>query len=370
MKYRILILCLIMGTGVWSQKSAYQFSIVKDHAHGKVEDQCQTGTCWSFATTSFMESEILRISKIQVDLSEMAHVRYNYPKKVESYVLYQGKQQLGPGGLGHDVLNSIRGMGLIPEAAYSGFVGGEQTYNHQVLDTYMETIAKMVVDKKLNESGSAWKKGVESTLNEYLGVMPTAFEFAEKKYTPASFAAYCQINPDDYVCLTSFSHHPYYSSFAIEVPDNWSKGYYWNLPLEEFTQVAQQALQKGYTIAWDADVSEVGFSYKNGAAILPVETLKREEVYTQLREERKVTQESRQEEFESWETTDDHLMHITGISQDQQGRTYFVTKNSWGEKNEFGGFQHVSIPYFQAKTICIIVHKDAIPAEIMKKIKR
>ncbi len=345
----------------------YQFSITKEITHGAVEDQCQTGTCWSFATVSFLESEVARINNKQVDLSELINPRLMYPRKVESYVRFQGKQQLGPGGLSHDVIQAVREYGLVPERAFSGFVMGSTVYNHNVLDAYMETSAKMVLDRKLNEENSDWKLGVESLLDTYIGEIPTSFDFEGKSYTPASFRDALGIKADDYVMLTSFSHHPFYSSFAVEVPDNWSKGQYYNLPLEEFYQVAVYALEQGYSIAWDADVSEKGFSFKNNIAVLVDETTKKEDLFTVIHNEPLVTQESRQKDFDRFATTDDHLMHIVGLSKDQKGNLYFLTKNSWGEKNSSKGYQHVSSPYFKAKTVCLVVHKDAIPKELLKK---
>lgn len=347
----------------------YQMSVVKDNAHGKIEDQCQTGTCWSFATISFLEAEVMRVKKGEsVDLSEMANARYVYPQKAASYVRYQGKQQFGPGALGHDVINTMRDFGLVPESAYSGFVGGKKEYNHNVLDTYLEKMTQAVVERKLNEQNNDWMLGVESLLDTYIGPLPKEFTYNGKTYTPVSFRDYLGLKASDYVMLTSFTHHPYYRAFAVEVPDNWSKGQYWNLPLDEFQQVADYALNNGFTIAWDADVSEPGFSYKNNMAILPAEPLKKEEAFTKKHLEQTVTAESRQEGYDRFETTDDHLMHITGLAKDQDGSLYYITKNSWGENNSAKGYQYVSVPYFRAKTICMIVHKDALPKEIAKKL--
>ncbi len=368
---KIGIIFSLVASVSWAQQAPssfpYQFSIVKELSHGAVEDQCQTGTCWSFATVSFLESEVARISKKNVDLSELINPRLMYSKKVDSYVRFQGKQQLGPGGLSHDVIQAVREYGLVPEQVFSGLVLGANTYNHNVLDAYMETTAKMVLDKKLNEDNTDWKVGVESLLDAYIGKIPQAFEFEGKKYTPAAFRDYLGINADDYVMLTSFNHHPFYSSFAVEVPDNWSKGQYYNLPLEEFYQVAMGALQNGYTIAWDADVSERGFSFKNNIAVLVDESVKKEELFTAMHSEPAVTQETRQLDFDRFATTDDHLMHIVGLSKDQNSNLYFLTKNSWGEKNTSKGYQHVSGAYFKAKTVCMVVHKDALPKELQKK---
>ena len=350
-----------------SSKEEFVFSVIQNNAHGHVEDQCQTGTCWSFATVSFLEAEAMRIKKTEVDLSEMVNPRYMYSKKVDSYVRFQGKQQLGPGGLSHDVIQVMREYGVVPESAFSGFVNGATSYNHNVLDAYMESMSKLVLDRKLNESNPEWKAGVEALLDTYIGKLPTQFEYNGKKYTPETFRNELGLNPNDYVMLTSFSHHPFYSSFVLEVPDNWSKGQYYNLPISEFQNVADHALKTGYTIAWDADVSEAGFSFKNNIALLPQTPFKKEELFTQKPNEINVTQESRQADFDSFSTTDDHLMHIVGTSKDQWGNLYYITKNSWGEKNTAKGYQHVSQAYFKAKTVCMVVHKDAVPSDIRKK---
>lgn len=348
-------------------KEEILFTVIQNNAHGHVEDQCQTGTCWSFATVSFLEAEAMRIKKMNVDLSEMVNPRYMYSKKVDSYVRFQGKQQLGPGGLSHDAIQVMREYGVVPESAFSGFVQGTTTYNHNVLDAYMESIAQLVLEKKLNESNPEWKAGVETLLDTYIGELPKQFEYNGKKYTPAAFRDELGLNPDDYVMLTSFSHHPFYTSFVLEVPDNWSKGQYYNLPIQELQNVADHALKAGFTIAWDADVSEPGFSFKNNMALLPQVPFKKEEIFTQKPNEIQVTQASRQADFDSFATTDDHLMHIVGTSKDQWGNAYYITKNSWGEKNSAKGYQHVSQAYFKGKTVCMVVHKDALPAEVRKK---
>jgi bleomycin hydrolase len=334
--------------------SAQQFTVVKDNAHGSVENQCKTGTCWSFATTSFIESEIIRKGNKAVDLSEMYNVRLTYPKKAESYVRFQGKQQFGPGGLSHDVLAIIEEYGIVPETAYSGFVNGSTEYDHSTLD---EKLLAVVNDAVQSPTGG-YQENVNSMLDGEIGVVPAEFKYNGAAYTPASFRDAMKINAKEYVCLTSFSHHPFYSSFVLEVPDNWSKKAYYNLPLDEFQRVADFALGKGYTIAWDADVSEKTFDARKGFAYVEV-----------FQNEPKIDQAKRQEAFDSFETTDDHLMHITGIGKDDKGIAYYIVKNSWGTEGlANGGFQYISSSYFRYKTVCMIVHKDAIPKEIAVKL--
>jgi bleomycin hydrolase len=368
MKKFLLVATAALITVSSFAQSAYTFTTLKDNAHGDTEDQCATGTCWSFATISFFESEILRKTKQKVDLSEMYNVRINYPLKANSYVRYQGKQQFGPGGLSHDVLNVIREHGMMPEVAYSGLPAGQTEHDHGAMDIVLESITKSVIEKKLNEQNQDWRKAIEGVLDAYIGALPKEFTYDGKKYTAASFRDAMGINADDYVCLTSFTHHPYYSSFVVEVPDNWSKGAYYNLPLNEFQSTIDNALDKGFTIAWDADVSEKGFSFKNGLGILPADSVKKENYFKKIVTEKSVTAEARQAQYDSFATTDDHLMHITGKAKDQNGAVYYMTKNSWGSENPYGGYQYISTPYLQMKTVAIVIHKDALPAEIKAKL--
>jgi bleomycin hydrolase len=334
--------------------SAQQFTVVKDNAHGNVENQCKTGTCWSFATTSFIESEIIRKGNKAVDLSEMYNVRLTYPKKAESYVRFQGKQQFGPGGLSHDVLAIIEEFGIVPEEAYAGFVNGATTYDHGTVDDKLLAL----VNDAVNSPTNGYQESVEGILDNEIGRAPAEFKYNGTLYTPATFRDAMKINAKEYVCLTSFSHHPFYSSFVLEVPDNWSKKSYYNLPLDEFQNVADFALGKGYTIAWDADVSEKTFDARKGFAF--VESFQKEP---------KVTQQMRQDAFDNYQTTDDHLMHITGTAKDEKGNAYYLVKNSWGTEGlANGGFQYISVPYFRYKTVCMIVHKDALPKEIAVKL--
>jgi len=289
-----------------------------------------------------------------VDLSEMYNVRLTYPKKAESYVRFQGKQQFGPGGLSHDVLAIIEEYGIVPEEAYTGFVNGSKEYDHSTLDEKLSLLVAEAVQSPANN----YREIIKDVLDNEIGVVPSQFKYNGASYTPATFRDAMKINAKEYVCLTSFSHHPLYSSFVLEVPDNWSKERYYNLSLDEFQAVADFALTKGFTIAWDADVSEETFDAKRGVAYIE-----------SFQNEPKIDQAKRQAAFDNYETTDDHLMHITGVAKDELGNNYYVVKNSWGTEglgNE--GFQYVSVPYFRFKTVCMIVHKDAIPKEIAAKL--
>ncbi len=346
----------------------YTFKTVKENVAGTIENQCQTGTCWSFATVSFIEAEVLRKGGKYVDLSEMFNVRATYPMKCDAFVRYQGKQQFGPGGLSHDVLRVIAEYGIVPETAYPGLKAGTNEHNHGGLDALLESTVKTVLDKKLNEEGSDWKLSVEAILDAELGVSPASFELNGKKYTPAKYRDELKIVASDYISITSFTHHPFYSSFVLEVPDNWSKGSFYNVPLQDLERITEYALDNGHTIAWDADVSEKGFSYSQGVAVLPATMPKKDEWFTTIHAEQTTTQEKRQEAFDRFETTDDHLMHITGKSVDQNGTGYYITKNSWGSTNTFNGYLHVSKNYYLMKTVGIVVHKDAVPADLRAKL--
>jgi bleomycin hydrolase len=373
-KQRVLAALIAIGFAnpTFSQNSGaagpYTFTVTKENATGAIENQCQTGTCWSFATVSFLEAEVLRKGGKAIDLSEMYNVRITYPLKADAYVRYQGKQQFGPGGLSHDVLRVVAEHGIVPQAAYSGLKSGVKEHNHGGLDALLESTVKTVLDKKLNEEGSAWKNSVEGILDAEIGAVPSSFDFNGKKYTPAQFRDELKINASEYVSITSFTHHPYYMPFVLEVPDNWAKGSFYNVPIQDLEKITENALDNGYTIAWDADVSEKGFSYSQGVAILPATMPKKEEWWTVMHPEITPTPALRQDAFDRFETTDDHLMHITGISKDQQGNTYYITKNSWGASNPFKGYLHVSKNYYLMKTVGIVVHKDAIPSEIRTKL--
>jgi bleomycin hydrolase len=353
---------------VFAQGGVYQFTPVYQTKAGETEDQCQSGTCWSFATISFLEAEIMRKGNKSVDLSEMFNVYYTYQKKADSYVRYQGKQQFGPGGLSHDVIRVVREFGLVPESAYTGLSLNEVQHNHDGLDNVLESLVSTVLKKGLNSHDQNWRKSVIGILDANLGAAPKQFTYEGKSYTPTTFRDEMKINADDYVSITSFSHQPFYSSFVLEVPDNWAKGSFYNVPLDDLMAITNNALEKGYSIAWDADVSERGFDFGQGLGILPAADVTKEDLFKKIVPELSVTQANRQEGFDTFATTDDHLMHLTGMAKDQNGNFYYMIKNSWGSKNPYGGYQYISRAYYQMKTVGIVLHKDAIPTEIRKKL--
>jgi bleomycin hydrolase len=349
-------------------QSVYQFTPVHQTKVGETEDQCSSGTCWSFATVSFLEAEIIRKGNKAIDLSEMFNVYHTYQKKADSYVRYQGKQQLGPGGLSHDVIRVVDEFGIVPEAAYSGLLHGDSRHDHDGLDNLIESTVSTVLKKNLNAQNQNWKRNVTGILDANLGAAPTTFVYDGKSYTPIAFRDAMKINAADYVSISSFSHHPFYSSFVLEVPDNWAKGSFYNVPLEDLMAITNNALEKGFSIAWDADVSERGFDFGQGLGILPTPSVTKEELFKSIVAEQTVTQATRQAAFDNFQTTDDHLMHLTGMAKDQKGQIYYMIKNSWGAKNPYNGYQYISKAYYEMKTVGIVIHKDAIPAEIRKKL--
>lgn len=344
----------------WSQSDEaplYTFKSLVDLTATTVKDQCQTGTCWSFSTTSFLESEAARISGEVVDLSEMASVRYTYPLKAEMYLRHHGLHQFGPGSLCHDVLNAMGSYGVVPEFAFTGLDKGESEYNHGEFDAVLAAAVKAMSEQRVLSDD--WRDAVDGICDAYLGKLPSSFQFEGTTYTPTSFRDHLGLSASNYVSLTSFTHHEFGESFVLEVPDNFSRGTFLNLPIRDLARVVQNALEQGYTVAWDADVSEKGFSFRNGMALMPAEGQKAE-LWKSVVEEEKVTQESRQKAFEAHVTTDDHLMHIVGLAEDQNGEPYFVIKNSWGGANPYGGRQYISMAYFKAKTIAVTMHRDAV----------
>src|SRR5690606_6318448 len=360
MKKLVLSVFGFMSLGIFAQN--YQFQNVIDIKSTPVISQDKTGTCWSYATTSFLESEIIRITGKQIDLSEMYNVRNTYMEKAENYVMRQGAAQFGQGALAHDVLKSAEKYGLVPFEVFKGKDDSQEKHDH----TEMEAVLKGMLDAytKTKKLSPNWKKAINAVLDIYLGENPTEFVFEGKRYTPKSFMAYTKINPKDYVSLTSFTHHPFNESFILNIPDNFSNGSFYNVPIDELVKKVDNALAKGYTISLDCDVSEVGFSAKEGIAVVPVNAEDKEKKFLkEISEEIKVTQEFRQQEFENFNTTDDHLMHIIGKVKDQNGNIYYVVKNSWGSSGERignNGYIYMSVPYLKLKTISVTMHKDAL----------
>jgi len=383
-----ILSCMLAFSVSTAFGQGYQFTEVVTVPATPVKNQAATGTCWCFATTSFMESELLRMGKGTYDLSEMFIVRQKYMNQLQDNYLRRGNGNIGQGSLSHTFMNAYRQVGIVPEEVYTGINYDSERHNHSEMVRYMHAIADVAV--KTKQRSPEYDKLIANLFDTYLGKLPEKFTYKGKEYTPKSFAESLGLNMDDYIELTSFTHHPYYVKFDVEVPDNWEHSLMYNLPLDEMMETVDYALTNGYTVCWDGDVSEKGFSFTNGVAINPevkkVEDLSNtdrarfeklgekerlEEVFKFERPypEIKVTPEVRQAGFESFVTTDDHLMHVTGITKDQNGTKYYITKNSWGtDRNKFGGYLNISESFVRAKTIYVMVHKDAIPKAIKIKL--
>ncbi|MBQ7852011.1 MAG: aminopeptidase [Muribaculaceae bacterium] len=370
--------------------AGFKFTDVKIVKTTSVKDQNKSGTCWCFAGTSHFEDEIIKASGDSLDLSEMFTVRYCYLEKAIRYVRMYGSTAFSPGGSILDVPYVWEKYGAIPEEVYNGLGYGEEKHNHgelhAVLSAYMRSV-EANPNKKLT---TAWKKGLEGILDAYFGEIPETFTYKGKTYTPKSYAKSLGLVADNYIAVSSFTHHPYYKPFVLEVADNWLWGQYQNVPMEELKAIVDNAIENGYSVVWAADVSEGGFKWKNGLAVLPKGKDQGDMNATELArwvklsdkerqdakykidgpvEEVEVTQELRQEMFDRLETTDDHGMVIVGTAVDQEGNKYYKVKNSWDTNQIYDGYFYVSEPYFLAKTLSVLVNKNAIPASIAKKME-
>ncbi len=365
-------------------KDTFVFTTVKENKITPVKNQASSSTCWSFSGLAFFESELIRLGKGETDLSEMFVVSHSYTDKADKYVRTNGTINFAPGGSFYDVLYTLRNYGIVPEHEMTGLQYGTDRHTHGELDEVTSSFVKSIVKNPNRTISTAWKTGFDGILDAYLGKRPAEFTVNGKKFTPLSYAQSLGLNPDDYVSITSFTHHPFYSGFAIEIPDNWRWSESYNLPLDEFIRVFDFAVENGFTVAWGADVSEKGFT-RNGIGVLP-ETKKENLVGTDQAKwigtptptgkytingpvrEQAVTQQSRQLGFDNYQTTDDHGMLIYGIAKDQNGIPYYMVKNSWGSDNKYKGIWYVSKPFVMEKTINILVHKDAVPKDIRKKL--
>ena len=369
----------------------FRFTTIDSVAITPVKNQNRSSTCWSFSTIGFLESELLRMGKGEFDLSEMFVVHHTMLDRAEYSVRMYGTAEFAPGGSAYDVIYCLKNYGMVPQEVMPGIQYGSTPADtlpvHAELDAIAGGVVKAVTNSGLKKLTPVWKKALTAVYDTYLGECPATFIYNGKEYTPKSFAAELGLNADDYVSITSYTHHPYYTTFALEVPDNWRMDQMYNVPMEEMMAIIDNALAKGYTLAWGADVSEICFTRK-GLGVVPEEekavdltgsdaarwlglsaTDKREELTKKPLPEKVITQEMRQAAYDSWENTDDHGMQIFGTAKDQNGKRYYMIKNSWGtQKSEYKGIWYVSEAYMQYKTNTILVHKNAIPKEIRKKL--
>jgi bleomycin hydrolase len=369
--FKLFLLLILVSALASSQGTGYIFTMKKELACTPVKNQNETFTCWCFSGISLFESELLRMGKKPYDLSEMFIVRHTYEKKAQMYARMHGNSTFAGGGEYGDLLNGCREIGLVPDIAYPGLNYGETMHNHSEMDASLKGFMDAII--KSPKLTTAWFAGLNGILDAYLGKMPDSFNYEGKTYTPVSFMKELGINPDDYVLFSSFSHHPFYKLFMLEVPDNWAAGSFYNLPVDELMQVIDNAINNGYSVGWSSDMSDKGFSMKQGVATIPEKNwneMTEEEavkVFNGPHPEKNITQEIRQKEFDNFSTTDDHGMHIIGMANDQSGKTFYKVKNSWGVTGKYDGFIFVSKPYVMLRTTNIMVHKNAIPAAIAKK---
>lgn len=395
-KFTIFALATLLYVGAMAQEAkkeatkpeGYKFTVVKQVQGTPVKDQFRSGTCWSFSGIGFLENELIRTGKGEFDLSEMWLVRNCYAAKAEKYVRLQGNFNFAGGGGFFDLFWVMNNFGLVPEEAYAGLKYGEEKHVHGELDALTKAYVDVIVKNPNKKLSSAWKNGLIGVLDAYLGAAPEKFSYKGKEYTPQSFAKELNINADNYVSLTSYTHHPFYKKMILEIPDNWLWEESYNLPLDELMQVIDNSLNNGYSIAWGADVSEKGFQYNKGVAVIPQTNVanlsnsekskwseltakERESMIYKLEEpvsEMTITQQMRQDAFDNYQTTDDHGMVLEGIAKDQKGDTFYIVKNSWSADGIYKGYFYASRPFVQYKTMNIMVHKNAIPKEIQKKI--
>lgn len=376
-------------TAKTTEAEGYKFTDTKTLPVTSVKNQASSGTCWCFSGLSFLECEILRAGGPEVDLSEMWIVRNSYFDRAEKYVRMHGKANCAAGAVSADVFNAIRKYGLVPEQVYTGLGYGTDTHKHAELDALVKAYVDVIVSAPNKQLTTAWKKGLDGIFDAYLGQKVETFQVDGKSYTPQTYAESLGLDMDDYVSLTSYTHHPFYQAFALEVPDNWAWNLSYNIPLDEFMQVCEDAVNGGYTVLWASDVSDKGFSWKNGVAVLPeadTESMEGTELakwvalsaadkeaalykFDRPGKEKTVTQQMRQDAFDNYDTTDDHAMLIMGLATDQNGNKYFKVKNSWGEgQHKYNGYFYASYPYVALKTTCIMVNKNALSEALRDKL--
>lgn len=386
---KILLSCLLLPSLVFAQddlikkiegnksdSNKYVFSVVKNIENTSVKNQASSGTCWSYSTNSFLESEMIRLGKEPVDIAEIFTARCVYKDKADMYVRLHGGLSWGDGGSCHDVINVFAKYGALPQSVYSGLNYGTSKNKFGEFQGVLKGMLDAVVRNANGTLTPVWKTAFEKVMDVYLGEVPASFDWKGKTYTPRTFAdQVVGIKPAEYIEFSSFNNYPFYTQVPLLVQDNWDFQKVTNVPINDITTIIDHAIANGYTIAWATDVSEKYFSWKNGVAFVPeknweeMEETEQKSLFNGKAAERVITQELRQKAFDNYETTDDHGMHIVGSAKDQTGKDYYIVKNSWGEKNDYKGYLYVSKAYVQYKTTAFLVHKGAVPKEILNKIK-
>jgi bleomycin hydrolase len=358
-----------------NSKDGFQFTTLIDLANTSVKNQGSSGTCWSYSTTSFLESEMIREGKQPVDLSEVFTARCAYIEKGINYVRMHGSVSLGDGGEPHDVINMYRKYGAIPRLYYTGLNYGTDINKFGEMSAIMEGILKAVVSNPNGELTPNWIVAYTGAIDAYLGKVPDTFTYNGKTYSPQTFAKeVVGLDPDNYVELGSETDHPYYSKYTLMVPDNWAFGQVYNVPVNDITDIIDNALKNGYTIEWSADVSEKSFSWKNGVAYVPEKKYsemtddERKNMFSGPKTELEITPEVREKAYDNYSTTDDHGMHIVGLAKDQNGKEYYIVKNSWGQSNDYKGYLYVTKAFVKYKTTAFMVNKNGVQKDIRQKV--
>lgn len=349
---------------------SFTFTPVINAEATSVKNQKSSGTCWSYSTNSFLESEMIRMGKKPVDLADLFTARNAYIEKGINYVRMHGALTLGDGGACHDVINMFAQYGALPQEAYSGNDYGSPGSSDR-MNKLTEAILKKAVSGKFDPS---WKAKYIATIDSCMGAVPEKFTYEGKEYTPKTFAKeIVGINPADYVELSSFTTSPYYQKAVLMVPDNWSYDQVYNVQMDDITTIIDNAIKKGFTVAWATDVSEKGFSWKNGVAFVPEKDFdsmtadEKKAMFNGPKAEKEITVAMRQAAFDDYETTDDHGMQITGMAKDQNGKEYYIVKNSWGATNDYKGYLYVTKSFVKYKTTAFLLHKNGIPSDLRKK---
>jgi bleomycin hydrolase len=352
----------------------YHFYSVIDLERTCVKNQASSGTCWSYSTNSFLESEMIRMGKEPIELAPIFSAHCVYTDKGDTYVRMHGAISWGDGGECHDVINMYEKYGAMPQSVYTGLHYGTTKNKFAEMQAMLKAMLDAVVSNPNGHLTPSWRKAYNDVLDSYLGAIPEKFVFEGHVYTPQSFAKQrVGIHPEDYVEISSFLTEPYYKKCMLMVPDNWAFARVYNVKMQDITDIIDNALNKGYTVAWAADVSEKYFSWKNGVAYVPekeyddMNDSEKKYMFDGPRDERYITPELRQVAFDNYETTDDHGMHIVGMSEDQNGRKYYKVKNSWGDKNDYKGYIYVTKNYIKYKTTAILLHKNGVPTELRDK---
>jgi len=360
-----------------SEKSveSFKFTDIINLANTSVKNQGSSGTCWSYSTNSYLESEMIRLGKQPVELSQIFTARNAYIEKGKNYVRMHGAVALGDGGALHDVINMYKKYGTVPQEIYTGLNYGTSKNKFAEMGALTEGLLAAAVKNPNGEMTPNWEKAYAAVIDSYLGEIPKNFNYKGKNYSPQSFAKeVVGINPDEYIEISSFTDAPYYTKTMLMVPDNWSFDQVYNVKMNEMTDIIDHALKNGFTVAWASDVSEKSFSWKNGVAYVPTKKFddmtaeEKESMFNGPKEELEITPELRQRAFDNYQTTDDHAMHIVGLAKDQTGKEYYVVKNSWGATNDYKGYLYVSKNFVKYKTTAFMVNKAGLPAEITKKL--